>query len=114
MGDSILNSIKKLLGLDESYEAFDQDVIIHINTYLGVLYQLGIGTKDFYIEDSSATWADFLGESQVSLYEVKTWVYLNVRMVFDTPTSSIMAQAMKEQIAELTWRLNVKAEYGNL
>lgn len=110
MEDSILESIKKLLGLTPDYAQFDQDVIIHINTYLGVLNQLGVGKNGFYIEGSDETWEEFLEDHNVSLNEVKTYVYLRVKMVFDPPSSSLVSEAMNKNIDELTWRLNVKVD----
>ena len=113
MEESILNSIKKLLGFDESYVAFDTDIIIHINTFLGVLNQLGIGQIGFAIEDDTATWSQFLEEHSTSLNEVRTYVYLRVKMIFDPPSSSLVAEAMNKNIDELTWRLNVKVDPGD-
>ena len=110
MDDSILESIKKLLGLPPSYTNFDQDIIIHINTYLGVLNQMGIGKAGFYVEDDGATWEEFIDGHSVSLPEIKTYVYLRVKMVFDPPSSSMVADAMNKNIDELGWRLNVKVD----
>lgn len=113
MEDSILNSIKKLLGLTEDYTVFDSDIIIHINTYLGVLNQMGIGKIGFAIEDAEATWDDFLSDHYASLNEAKTYVGLRVKMVFDPPSSSLVAEAMNKNIEELGWRLNVKVDPGD-
>ena len=110
MEDSILNSIKKLLGLTEDYTVFDPDIIIHINTFLGVLNQMGVGRPGFTIEDDEATWEDFLGNHGVSLNEAKTYIALRVKMVFDPPSSSLVADAMNKNIEELGWRLNVKVD----
>jgi len=110
MDESILNSIKKLLGLPPDYDNFDQDIVIHINTYLGVLNQMGVGVEGFVIDGPDATWGDFLAGHSVSLHEVKTYVYLRVKMVFDPPSSSLVADAMKTNIDELGWRLNVKVD----
>ena len=110
MDESILDSIKKLLGLPPDYDNFDQDIMIHINTYLGVLNQMGVGKEGFYIEDDSSTWDEFLEGHSVSLHEVKTYIYLRVKMVFDPPSSSLVADAMKTNIDELGWRLNVKVD----
>ena len=110
MDESILNSIKKLLGFPPDYTNFDTDITIHINTYLGVLNQMGVGVEGFVIDGSGATWGDFLARHTASLYEVKTYVYLRVKMVFDPPASSLVAEAMKTNIDELGWRLNVKVD----
>lgn len=110
MSDSILNSIKKLLGLTEDYTYFDADILMHINTVFMVLYQLGVGpSTPFSIEDSEAVWSDFLGDSK-DLNGIKTYIYLKVRLVFDPPQSSAAMEAIKQSIAELEWRLNVTAD----
>lgn len=112
MVDSILTSIKKLLGLDESQTAFDVDIVIHINSALATLNQLGIGPEfGFTIDDAAPKWIDFLGDNQ-RLNPVKTYVYLRVRLLFDPPATSFAIDAIKDQISELEWRLNVERETG--
>ena len=110
MENSILNEVKKLLGIDESYKVFDTDIIIHINTYLGVLNELGVGVTGFTIEDDTATWGEFLANATVPLNEVKSYLYLRVRQVFDPPASSVMSSAIDKQIDELGWRMTTKVE----
>lgn len=108
--NSILNSVKKVLGLEESYAAFDIDILMHINSMFSVLHQLGIGPDNgFSIEDDSAVWSDFL-DDDILLNSAKTYVYLRVRMLFDPPTTSYLITAMEKQIAEIEWRLNVYRE----
>lgn len=110
MSDSILDSIKKMLGIEAEYTHFDTDIIININSVLMILTQLGVGPDaGFIIEDSSKTWADFLGEG-ISVPAVKTYVYLKVKLVFDPPASSYVVDAMERQILELEWRVNVKVD----
>lgn len=105
--NSILNSVKKQLGITEDYTVFDVDVLIHINSALSVLTQLGIGPPEgFSIDDASATWELFVGDDP-RLNMVKTYVGLKVRKLFDPPTSPAVSQAIGESIAELEWRLNV-------
>ena len=112
--ESILTSIKKLLGVPEEYKQFDQDIVMHINTTLMVLTQLGVGPeKGFYIEDDTSTWADFL-EDPTRLQMVKSYVYLKVRKLFDPPTSSAHMNAIDQSIAEFEWRLNVAVDPPNL
>lgn len=112
MEESILISIKKMLGLDESYTAFDLDVIIHINAVLMVLTQLGVGPSEgFSIEDDSAAWGDFIEEKDMSRYNsVKTYMYLKVKLLFDPPSSSATIESFNRLISELEFRLNVAAE----
>ena len=109
--ESILTSIKKLLGIAEEYTQFDTDIIMHINSVFTTLTQLGVGPSEgFYIEDDSDYWSDFI-EDLSKLHAVKTYMYLKVRLVFD-PSSlgSATLAAYERQIQELEWRLNVIAE----
>lgn len=110
--ESILTSIKKLLGISEDYEQFDADIIMHINTVFLNLTQLGVGpSKGFFIEDSSATWSDFIDvEDNAQLQAVKTYVYLKVKLLFDPPLSSSVIESINRMIAELEWRLNAAVE----
>ena len=108
--DSILVSIKKMLGLDNDYTPFDADVLIHINAAFMTLCQMGIGPKEgFAVTDDSQTWNDFL-TNKVMLGGVKTWVYLQVKMLFDPPANSFVMDAYKTQAEQILWRLNVQAE----
>lgn len=108
--NSILDSTKKILGIDADYDAFDLDVITHINSTFAQLAQLGVGPADgFEIEDSSTLWSDFLGANKL-INSVKSYMYLKVRMYFDPPTTSFDLTAKQEQIKELEWRLNVAAD----
>lgn len=109
MDESILNSIKKLLGPGEEYNHFDQDIIMHINSVFVILYQLGVGLKSFMIEDDSATWSDYL-DDWTNLNLIKTYIYLKVRLMFDPPSSSSVMEAIKENIRELEWRINVEVD----
>lgn len=108
--DSILTSIKKLLGITEEYEQFDADLIMHINSVLMVLTQLGVGpAAGFSIKDDSAIWADFV-PNDVMLEAVKSYVYLRVKLLFDPPLNSAVIESINRQISEYEWRLNVAAE----
>lgn len=108
MYDSILDSVKKSLGFEPDYTAFDADIIMHINSILMVLYQLGVGPKEpLMIEDASTTWDEFM-DGRIDINAVKTYIYLRVRLLFDPPTSSFVLNAIKEQYQELEWRLNIE------
>lgn len=110
MEKSILTSIKKLLGLDENYTNFDTDIIIHINTVFMVLNQLGVGPSEgFRIKDKKAKWEDFISDED-KLEDVKTYIYLKVKIVFDPPLNSAVLEALKQSINEYEWRINVQAE----
>lgn len=108
--DSILTSVKKLLGLTEEYTAFDADLIMHINSVLMILNQMGVGPKKaFAISDATATWSEFMGE-RTDLEAVKSYVGLKVKLLFDPPQSSATMEATKNLISELEWRLYVTCD----
>lgn len=111
MEDSILVTIKKLLGLDCNYTAFDTDIVVFINSAMMTLQQLGVGpVEGFTVTGAGETWADFL-PSDTMLEGVKSYIFLCVKMVFDPPTSSFVMDAMKQQKEELEWRLREQAEF---
>lgn len=113
MEESILNSVKKVLGLDAEYDAFDIDVMMHTNSALSKLESLGVGPEGgFMITGPEETWSDFIG-SDPRYNSVKTYVYLNVKLIFDPPATSFATNAFEEQIKELGWRLNVTREGDN-
>lgn len=106
--ESILTSIKKLLQIDEMYEAYDADIMIHINTFLTRVNQLGIGKRNFYIYDKSATWKDFLGDTEAIRYQqAKDYVYLKIRLIFDPPQNSATIKAFEDNAKMLEWMLYV-------
>lgn len=106
--NSILTSIKKLLGITESCTDFDTDIIMHINTVLMTLNQLGVGTEGFQIEDKNAVWSEFIESDKLAA--TKSYVHLRVKLLFDPPLNSAIIEAIKESIRELEWRLNVRVE----
>lgn len=108
--ESILDETKKTLGIAQSMTVFDTDIRMHINSAIGTLSQLGIGPEEgFEIEDNTETWADFLS-TDLMLSPVKSYVFLRVKLLFDPPANSWTSVAMKEQIEQLEWRLNVVRE----
>lgn len=108
--DSILTSIKKLLGITEEYTHFDSDIIMHINSVFMVLTQLGVGPKEgFMIYDDTSIWDDFITES-MNFESVKSYMYLKVKLLFDPPQSSAVMESMNRMINEFEWRLNVAVE----
>lgn len=107
---SILTSVKKVIGFDEDYDVFDIDLIMHINTVFSVLHQLGVGpTTPFSIDDKDAKWQDFTGDES-AINSVKTYVAIKVRLIFDPPATSFAITSFEKIASELEWRLNVQAE----
>ena len=108
--ESILTSIKKLLGITEEYDQFDPDIIMHINSVFMILTQLGIGpTEGFSIEDDTSIWSDFIKDAN-KIEAVKSYIYLKVKLLFDPPLSSAVIDSTNRLINELEWRLNAAAE----
>ena len=108
--ESILTSIKKLLGITEEDTNFDADIIMHINTVFMILNQLGVGPeKCFTIEDDVATWSDFVPRN-LDIEAIKTYMFLKVKLVFVSLASSTVVQCMNQSISELEWRLHMDAE----
>lgn len=108
--ESILTSIKKLLGIEEEYEHFDADLIMHINSVFMILTQLGVGPSEgFSIMDESDVWTDFIPAS-AKLELVKSYMHLKVKLIFDPPLSSAVIESMNRMISEFEWRLNVAVD----
>lgn len=108
--DSILTSIKKLLMVADMDDSFDTDIIIHINTFLRRLNQLGVGKRRFRLIDKSQTWGDFLGDDQQTFDQAVDYVYMRCRLVFDPPQNSSGVKALEDGYKELEWLLNADAE----
>lgn len=108
MVDSILDTIKAMLGIPTTDTAFDNDIIVNINSAFMVLNQLGVGPETVYsIENSTPVWSDFLTDPE--MYSgAKTYIYLKVKLVFDPPATSFLLDAINNQILELAWRLAVQ------
>lgn len=108
--ESILTSIKKLLGITEEYEHFDVDIIMHINSVLMILTQLGVGPPEgFLIQDETSTWTDFVPDT-MKIEAIKSYMYLKVKLLFDPPLSSAVMESYNRQIRELEWRITSEAE----
>ena len=110
--DSILDSIKATLGLTPEYTPFDNEIILHINSAMTVLSQLGVGPEGgIFITGSEETWDQVFGDSpKINL--IKSWMGLKVKLLFDPPNSGVLHEAMERQVTEFEWRINVQAETG--
>lgn len=114
MEESILKSIKSLLGIYDGDTAFDDDILININAVFSTLYQLGIGSDRHYsITGEDETWND-LFENESDLVDfIKLYTYMKVRVVFDPPTNSSLLEALKNQIQEIEYRILLQADRRN-
>ena len=110
MDESILKTIKSMLNIDSDITDFDQELIVLINASLSTLYQLGIGTSPFKITGTDETWTQLLGEKDYYLESVKELIYLDVKLVFDPPTSSMVMDAYKERRRENQWRIAAQVD----
>ena len=114
MDESILETIKRMLGLDEMYNVFDQELLVHINTALFTLRQLGVGPDEgFDVEGNSETWSDFLGEKKTLLKAAKDFIFLSVKQLFDSSGSGTINSMQTDKLKELTYRLLLEAEAGD-
>lgn len=112
MTDSILKTIRGMLGPSEDYEYFDSQIIVHINAAFSRLCRLGVGPDiPFKIHGTEETWSDFISDGHQE--EVIEYIFLKVKTVFDTSTiNSSVLSAYNERIKELEWELNDVAELG--
>lgn len=109
--ESILTSIKNLLGIVEEQTDFDMQIIIHINSVLHFLTQIGVGPEEgFSIQDDTAAWTDYIPEDEQKLELVKSYVCMKVRLMFDPPTSAALIENMNKLISELEWRISVSVD----
>lgn len=107
---SILNSVKKVVGIHEEYDAFDVDIIMHINTAFMYLNQLGVGPEEgFTIEGDGEQWDEIL-EGRKDLEAIRSYVFVRVRLLFDRPETSYGIQALERQAKEIEWRLTVQTD----
>lgn len=110
LNESILSSVKKLLNLPEAYTDFDEDIVLHINSALDTIQQLGVGPIEHYeIESKANLWSEFIGDVKFINF-VKTAVWLDVRLVFDPPTTSFQIESFQKRLEQLHWRLRVQAD----
>lgn len=111
MENSILNSTKKLLGLDPNYKVFDLDILSHINSAMMTLSQLGIiSNAGYMVVDETDEWSDVV-TTEANVSAIRTYVYLKVKYVFDPPNNSFGLDAIKKQMDELEWRMNVQVDH---
>jgi hypothetical protein len=111
MEPSILNSVKKIVGVGVGDTSFDQDIITFINSAFSTLHQIGIGPlAGFFIEDADDEWADFIDQDDPNASLVRTYVCMRARMGFDPPTTSYLIGALNEQIKEFEYRLSINRE----
>jgi hypothetical protein len=110
VNDSILRTVRKMIGPSHDCDVFDVDLISHINTIFSTLNQLGVGPKEGYeITGETETWSDFIG-SDKRFNAVKSYMYLKTKLLFDPPASSVVLASMEKLALECEWRLNVNAE----
>lgn len=117
MNESILSTVKKLLGVTDDYDYFDQDLLIHINSALMSLSQIGVRpSQDFYTLDKDTTWSEYLGydyQENIDFGSIKSYIYLKVKLLFDPPQNSFTIEAINKMITEMEWRINIVSENQN-
>ena len=113
MYDSVLNTVKSMLGIEESYEAFDVELITHINSALFVAYNIGVQlVKNYTIDGPNVTWSEICPDVNL-IPLLKSYIGLKVRLLFDPPTTGVLHEAMERQVTEFEWRLYVESDPAN-
>lgn len=113
MAKSVLQSIKHDLGIDKDCEAFDADVMLHINSALSTLYQIGVDSaRNKTVDNANVTWLDIFEDDEDLLPMIEQYIYLKVRVVFDPPSNSFVLESINKMIDELQWRIQIEAEGG--
>lgn len=113
--DSILNTIKKLLGIDITDDSFDVDITIGINAAIFNLSQMGVGPNNsFILTSADQKWSDYMGTNVINLESIKNYLYLKTKMVFDPPTNSTVIESFNNTLRELEWRMTLAVETNNL
>ena len=111
--DSVLNTIKKLLGIDADDDSFDSDICIGINSAILTLSQLGLeGKEGFIVTSDEQEWSDYLNDNKL-LPMVQQYIHLKTKMSFDPPQNSIVGEKLKQIITELEWRIRMVSETNN-
>ena len=110
MDESILDSIKLILGVDTEYDAFDSEILMAINSSFMSLTQLGLGPAEgFKVPNKATTWADILGTRQ-DLESVRSYIGIKSRILFDPPANSYILQALQDSATEFQWRIRAQLE----
>ena len=107
MNENVLSSVKTIAGIPTDYAVFDSDILMHINSVLAGLAQMGLPQV---LVDSDSTWSDICSENE--LVPVRSYVSLKVRSIFDPPSSSSTSQAIKDTLTELEWRIQLTLDGG--
>lgn len=108
--ESILTSVKKLLGIMEECTEFDSDIIMNINSAINTLFQLGVGKEGFMINSKEDTYEDLLGELTPMFQNVKMYLFFKTRLGFDPPQTQALVTSTKEMISELEWRIQIQMD----
>ena len=108
--NSILDSTKRALGIPSEYDVFDETVILHINSIFATLQQMGVGPDEgFMIVDDAQEWDSFTDTKKI-INNVKSYMFLRVKLLFDPPTTGFTTESMTRQVTEMEWRLQVAAQ----
>ena len=110
MDESILDSLKNMLGILPNDTAFDNELISHINAFISNLTDIKIGPEEgFIVEDVTTTWGDFVSDISI-MAAVREYLYAAIRLVFDPPSNSFVVTSLEKAKDEAFWRLYMKAD----
>jgi hypothetical protein len=108
--NSILDDTKIAIGMTAEQTEFNADLVLHINSVLADLHQMGIGPDEGYsIVNAADTWDEFI-ETEKRLNNVKSYIFLRVKMLFDPPSVGYVLTSLEKMIEKAEWRLTVAAD----
>lgn len=114
MEQSILLSTKKILGIGADDESFDLDILTFINTAFSTLNDVGVGVLGgLHIDGPDYEWDDFAadcGVDDTQVNDIRTYVFLRVRMLFDPPGTPYLINAFEKQLEEHVTRISIRRE----
>lgn len=105
--DSILESVKKLIGISDDDKSFDLDIMLNINAASSTLFQLGVLKKPYTVTSKDDTYYDLIPDGANDIIDqIKMYYVYKVRLGFDSSTmTSSMIEVVKEMINEAECRL---------
>lgn len=107
--ENILSSIKQMLNVEQSITAFDNELIMFINSAIAELIQGGVGPQSGLDVTAETSWSAFSDNSNIVSHS-KQYVYCRTRLLWDSPTNSFTVNSFNDQAKESYWRAYLEAD----
>lgn len=109
---SILKDVRQALGLEETNADFDTELLMHINSAIGNLNQVG-AVKFLIVQNESQTWNDLQDLTQTAGNQlfpmVFSYIALSSKLIFDPPPPSAV-EYQTRNLDQMLWRLKIAYE----